>query len=174
FLALLLVVSLLQRGLEFLDPLIEVVLSLRQFLQPAQHLELLPLLGVLLRRSLALRFVTVFGRLQFQLIELPLRAFTAPLAALLAATPRHLILARSQFQQRLISRLLGPQRRHERRRGAFARRFAQVIHRLFHLRLDCSDQGLASRVVHGLFYRARLFEGLLLGLLDNPHILLVV
>jgi len=54
FFALSLGLRLLKRVLEFLEPLVQVLLALRQLLEPAQHLELLALLGVLLRRGLPL------------------------------------------------------------------------------------------------------------------------
>ena len=49
FLPLLLRLRLLQRGLQFFDARVEVLLALRQFLQTVQHLKLLALLGILLR-----------------------------------------------------------------------------------------------------------------------------
>ena len=76
---------LLERGLQFLEPLVQVLLALRQFLQPVQHLELLALLGVLLRRGLPLGFVTIVRLFEFQLVKLSLRALALLAAALLVA-----------------------------------------------------------------------------------------
>ena len=85
FLTLRLGLRLLERVLEFLEPLVEVLLALGQFLEPIQHLELLALLGVLLRRGLPLGFVTIVRSFEFQLVKLSLRALALLAAALLVA-----------------------------------------------------------------------------------------
>ena len=48
-----------------------------------------------------------------------------------------------------------------------------MVERFFHLVLDGPDESLAAGIVHVLFQRAGLVEGLLLRLLHDLHILLV-
>ena len=89
--------GLLQRGLQFFDALVEVLLALRQFFQTAQHLKLFVLPGVLRRRCLALGFVTVFRLFQVQLVELPHGALTLLSALLTVAAARNAIFTRGKF-----------------------------------------------------------------------------
>ena len=61
--------------LRFLQLLIEILLALGQFLEPAERLELFPLLGVLKALGFAFRFISIIPVPQIELIELTLSAF---------------------------------------------------------------------------------------------------
>ncbi len=91
---------LLQRGLELLQALIEVLLAPRKFLQAVGHRELFAAFLVLRCFRLALCFVAVLGLLQIELIELTLVLLAAAAATFLTTLPAiHRGFARLQLQQ---------------------------------------------------------------------------
>src|SRR3989442_1563041 len=75
----------LQGGLEFLEPIIEVLLAPGEFLQSVHHLQLFAALRTLRRLGLSLVFVTVFRLRQIHLFKLALHLLLAAAAALLIA-----------------------------------------------------------------------------------------
>ena len=62
--------GLFQCGLQFLEPLVEILLAASQLLEPVENLQLFFLGFVRRRGRLALRFVAVFVLGQFQLVQL--------------------------------------------------------------------------------------------------------
>ena len=102
FLLLSLRLGLAQGLLHLLQFFAQVLLSLGEFLQPVECLEILALLGVLQFLRLPLSRVLVLGLLEFQLVELLLGAvalgFAGLAAALLRVAARHAMLVRLQLE----------------------------------------------------------------------------
>ncbi len=132
--ALLLALGLLERGLQFLQTFIQILLATRELLQAVHHLELFLALGVLRSLGLTLGLVTILRLGEIELVELPLVLLASATAAALFAGARDVRLAGLQFQQRLIRRLLGGQSLGE-RRGRFCR-LRQRLDRLLHFARD--------------------------------------
>ena len=63
--------------MQFLEPLVHILLALCQFFQPIERLHLLTLLLILWLRRLTFRLVTILRLAQIQLVQLPLRSLTA-------------------------------------------------------------------------------------------------
>jgi hypothetical protein len=83
---------------------------------------------------------------------------------------RHLKLARLQLEQRLISRLLRAQRRPQWTRGGIRPCPLQLPHCPLHLRAGGLDPLARAGIVRLFRQRRRLFQGVLLGLLNHPGI----
>ena len=100
----------LQRGLQFFEPIIGVLLAAGQFLQSIHHLQVLAELVVLRPLCLALRFIPVLGLRQVHLLELALHALVhaAPLIAAVAVAHDRVFVF-LQLQQGLVGRLFGGQ-----------------------------------------------------------------
>ncbi len=115
----------LEGRLQFLEPVIHVVLSLRELAQAIEHLTRFALLLLALREPLllgpgrALIFVAVFLVGELELLELPLRTVAAGVSACLSLLARiaanDLEFACTQFEQGLIGGLFGGQGRSEAR-----------------------------------------------------------
>ena len=119
----------LQRGLQLLEPLVDVLLAAREFLEPRQRLEFFAFLGRGHRLGFALVFVIVLVVAELELVEL---ALVAPAAAAGIARLRNIGLARLHAQQGLVGALSGGPRDGERLDVLRARRVLQAGARLFH------------------------------------------
>ncbi len=126
--------------MQFLEPFVQVGLTLGQLAEPVQDLAGLALLAFTLRLLLLgsrgpLLLVTVLVVLQLELLELPLRGLprrTTALAALPGA-PGDLELAGPELEQGLVSGLLGDQGRRERLDRRRVRFDPEMLLRLLHL-----------------------------------------
>jgi len=106
----LLAARLLQGALEFLEPVVQILLAAGQLLQTIEHLQLFPALARRGRLRLPLLFVTVLRLRQIHLVELALHRLACGIAPLAPVAPAgDLVLMLLHPEQRLVSRLFGRQ-----------------------------------------------------------------
>ena len=155
-LAVLLRLRLLERGLEFLEAVVQILLPLGQFLETVDDLQLLLLFRGLLRGGFPLVFVTVVGLFQVQLAGLALTALAllTPLPAL-PALLGDVEFAGLQLEHRLQGGLLIGQGRGQRGQGIVDGRIAQLgagldhgFFRGVHIGLDFGIQRLRLHLAH--------------------------
>ncbi len=167
------VVRRLQGGLEFLEPFVHVFLAAGEFLQAILDLHLgAALLALLLLLRLAFGFVTIFGLLEVEFVELVLALALARgclALRLLVLAAGDLGFAFAQFEEHLVGGLFGQEgigQRVGRIRG-----LVEPGARLFHLAGGRLPEDGARRFLDGGRGFVGLVYGVLLRIADHFHIL---
>ena len=159
-----------QFGLQFLHPLVQVVLAAREILETAQHLQVFALFGRLLRLGLTFVLVAVLLFREVQFVELLLIALAAPAAAFAAA---HLELTRLQTQQLLIGLLFRRQSPGQWLEGNVARSARQLGAGFLHRFGGLLQIQLHPRITEVGAYFPGLGQRFVLRLVDDFDVVLV-
>ena len=130
--------------MQLLEPFIDVLLPLGQFLQPVENGELFALLCFLLLFGFALLFVAFLLRLEFEFIELRLHALLA-LAFAPALILHDAILVCRELEQRVVGRLFCRQRGGQGSGGLLRR--LELRERFLHLGLGVFEKTLRFRIL---------------------------
>ncbi len=167
----------LEGRLQLFEPIIHVVLPLRELAQSIEDLARFALFLFSLRQPFllgsgrALIFVAVFLVGELELLELPLRAVAARVSAALPLLPRvaanDLKFACTQLEQSLIGRLFGGQGRVEACHRRLLGHFSQVLFRIFHRARRLFQVGFRCRVLQTLGELGRLLDRRFLRLFQH-------